>query len=88
MYLLIGDRFGKALSKDSQFKRIYYPKHLLNILSTLSEALVEERLERNRVLGAASRFCRALLTPGPATKPLVDCLRDVGALKDSGGTGV
>lgn len=44
------------------------------------EAFVEERADRDRVLGAASRSYRALLTPGPATKPLMEFLKEVGYL--------
>lgn len=48
---------------------------------------VEERADRDRVLGAVSRSYRALLTPGLATEILMGYLQDVGLLRRQERTG-
>jgi len=72
-------RFKKADSPECPEcgSRSQTPMHLL----MGCDAYVEERAERDRALGAASRSYRALLTPGPATKALMEYLKGIGIIR-------
>lgn len=48
------------------------------------DAYIEERAERDRALRAASRSYRTLLTPGPATRALMEYLQEAGFLRGGG----